>query len=53
MPIHCEIVSQDRIVFQDDVDMVVLPGASGEMGILAEPFTSVDALEVRCDLGEE
>jgi len=34
MPIHCEIVSQDRIVFQDDVDMVVLPGASGEMGIL-------------------
>ena len=34
MPIHCEIVSQDRIVFQDDVDMVVLPGTSGEMGIL-------------------
>jgi F-type H+-transporting ATPase subunit epsilon len=34
MPIHCEIVSQDRIVFQGDVDMVVLPGASGEMGIL-------------------
>ena len=34
MPIHCEIVSQDRIVYQGDVDMVVLPGASGEMGIL-------------------
>lgn len=34
MPIHCEIVSQDRIVFQGDVDMVVLPGSSGEMGIL-------------------
>jgi F-type H+-transporting ATPase subunit epsilon len=34
MPIHCEIVSQDRIVFQGDVDMVVLPGLSGEMGIL-------------------
>ena len=34
MPIHCEIVSQDRIVFQDDVDMVVLPGTAGEMGIL-------------------
>ena len=34
MPIRCEIVSQDRIVFQDDVDIVVLPGAEGEMGIL-------------------
>jgi len=34
MPIRCEIVSQDRIVYQDDVDMVILPGAAGEMGIL-------------------
>ena len=34
MTIRCEIVSQDRTVFQDDVDIVVLPGAVGEMGIL-------------------
>jgi F-type H+-transporting ATPase subunit epsilon len=34
MTIRCEIVSQDRTVFQDDVDSVVLPGAAGEMGIL-------------------
>ncbi len=34
MPIRCEIVSQDRTVFQGDVDMVVIPGAAGEMGIL-------------------
>ena len=34
MPIRCEIVSQDRIVFQGDVDMVLLPGTDGEMGIL-------------------
>ncbi|RPJ52163.1 MAG: ATP synthase F1 subunit epsilon [Chloroflexi bacterium] len=34
MPIHCEIVSQDRIVYEGDPDMVVLPGAAGEMGIL-------------------
>jgi F-type H+-transporting ATPase subunit epsilon len=34
MPIRCEIVSQDRTVFQGDVDMVILPGAAGEMGIL-------------------
>jgi F-type H+-transporting ATPase subunit epsilon len=34
MTIRCEIVSQDRTVFQGDVDMVILPGAAGEMGIL-------------------
>lgn len=34
MPIRCEIVSQDRTVFQGDADIVVLPGAGGEMGIL-------------------
>jgi len=34
MPIRCEIVSQDRIVFQGDADIVVLPGAEGVMGIL-------------------
>jgi F-type H+-transporting ATPase subunit epsilon len=34
MPIRCEIVSQDRTVFEGDVDIVVLPGADGEMGIL-------------------
>jgi F-type H+-transporting ATPase subunit epsilon len=34
MPIRCEIVSQDRTVFEGDVDIVVLPGSAGEMGIL-------------------
>lgn len=34
MTIRCEIVSQDRTVFQGDVDSVLLPGAAGEMGIL-------------------
>jgi len=34
MPIRCEIVSQDRMVFEGDVDIVVLPGSAGEMGIL-------------------
>jgi F-type H+-transporting ATPase subunit epsilon len=34
MPIRCEIVSQDRIVYQGDVDMVLLPGVEGMMGIL-------------------
>ncbi len=34
MSIRCEIISQDRIVFQGEADMVLLPGTDGEMGIL-------------------
>jgi F-type H+-transporting ATPase subunit epsilon len=34
MPIRCEIVSQDRLVFEGDADIVMLPGVDGEMGIL-------------------
>ncbi len=34
MPIRCEVVSQDRIVFQGEVDIVNLPGVEGDMGIL-------------------
>lgn len=34
MPIRCEIVSQDRLVFEGDADIVILPGIHGEMGIL-------------------
>ncbi len=34
MPIRCEIVSQDRMVWEGDADIVVVPGTDGEMGIL-------------------
>lgn len=34
MPIRCEIVSQDRQVFSGDVDIVILPGTAGQMGVL-------------------
>jgi len=34
MPIRVEIVSQDRPVFEGDVDIVVAPGEDGDMGIL-------------------
>ena len=35
MPIHCEIVSQDKPdLYDDDVDIVILPGKEGVMGIL-------------------
>src|SRR3990172_8262532 len=34
MPIRVEIVSQDRMVFKGEADIIVLPGEMGEMGIL-------------------
>ncbi len=34
MTIRCDIVSQDRQVFSGEADMVIVPGATGEMGIL-------------------
>jgi F-type H+-transporting ATPase subunit epsilon len=34
MPIHCAVVTQDRLLFDGNVDIVVAPGSEGEMGIL-------------------
>ena len=34
MPIRCEIVSQDRMVYEGDADIILVPGIEGEMGIL-------------------
>lgn len=46
MPIRCEIVSQDRLVFEGDADIVVVPGALGEMGILPGHAPLLSALEM-------
>jgi F-type H+-transporting ATPase subunit epsilon len=45
MPIRCEIVSQDRKVFEGEVDIVVAPGAEGEMGILPHHAPTLTALK--------
>ena len=34
MPIRCEIVSQDRMVYEGEADVVIIPGEGGQMGIL-------------------
>jgi F-type H+-transporting ATPase subunit epsilon len=34
MPIQCDIITQERIVFSGAVDAVNLPGSEGRMGIL-------------------
>ena len=54
MPIRCEIVSQDRMVFEGDADTVVLPGSEGEMGILpnhAPLLATLDFGVIRVRLG--
>jgi F-type H+-transporting ATPase subunit epsilon len=34
MPLRCSIATQDRLLFEGDVDAVIAPGVEGEMGIL-------------------
>ncbi len=45
-PIHCEVVSVERVVFDDDVDMVVAPGDDGMLGILPHHAPLMTALKV-------
>lgn len=55
MPIRCELISQDRIVFQGDVDIVILPGSAGELGILphhAPLLTTLDYGIIKVRQGE-
>ena len=34
MPLTLEIVTPERLAYEDDVDMVIVPGVEGELGIL-------------------
>ena len=34
MPVRVEIVSQDRMVYEGEADIVIMPGVDGELGIL-------------------
>ena len=42
--IRCEVVTAERIVFQDDGDMVVAPGIVGQLGILPHHAPLMTAL---------
>ena len=46
MPIRCEIVSQDRLVFEGDADMIIVPGILGEMGILPNHAPLLSSLKM-------
>jgi len=41
---RCEVVTAERVIFQDDVDMVVAPGIEGQLGILPHHTPLMTAL---------
>ncbi len=45
MALELEIVSPDRIVLSKPVEMVVLPGAEGELGVLVDHAPMVVMLQ--------
>ncbi len=45
MPIQCDIVTQERTVFSEQVDYVSLPGVEGVMGILPNHAPLLTALD--------
>src|SRR5919202_4078468 len=54
MPLQLEVITPERRVFEDEVDMVVIPGSEGMLGILphhAPLFTSLGAGEMRVKKG--
>ncbi|MGD2162470.1 MAG: ATP synthase F1 subunit epsilon [Anaerolineales bacterium] len=58
MPIRCEIVTQDKSLFEGPADVVIAPGVEGELGILpnhAPLLTNLDfgILRVRYQGDEE
>jgi F-type H+-transporting ATPase subunit epsilon len=58
MTIRCEIASQDRLVYEGDADIVILPGINGEMGILPNhapllTILSLGVIKIRKGIEEE
>ena len=50
MPLHLEIITADRVLFDGEVDVVVAPAVEGEMAVLphhAAVMTSLDPGELR------
>ena len=56
MPLHLEIVTPEKLAYQDDVDSVQLPGSEGELGVLphhAPLITTLGAGELRLRKGND
>ncbi len=55
-PIRLEIVTAERVVFSEEVDMVAAPGVEGQLGILphhAPLMTTLETGELRAKKGGE
>jgi F-type H+-transporting ATPase subunit epsilon len=46
MPLHLEIVTPERLAYSDEVDMVLVPGIEGELGVLPHHTPLVSLLGV-------
>jgi F-type H+-transporting ATPase subunit epsilon len=46
VPLHLEIVTPERLAYEDDVDLVVVPGIEGELGILPHHAPLITTLGV-------
>ena len=46
MPLHLEIVTPERLAYSDEVDMVLVPGIAGELGILPHHAPLISMLGV-------
>ena len=46
MPIQCEIVTQDKLLYEGPADMLLVPGAQGEMGILPNHAPLLSTLDI-------
>lgn len=44
MPLHLEVITPERKVYEDDVDMVIAPGSEGYLGILPRHAPLLTAL---------
>jgi len=56
MPLRLEIVTVERLVYSEDVDMVIAPGIQGQLGILPRHAPLLTALtygELRAKRGSE
>ncbi len=54
MPLKLEVITPERRVFEDEVDMVIVPGSEGMLGILprhAPLFTGLGHGEMRVQKG--
>ena len=44
MPLHLEVITPERTVYENDVDMVIAPGSEGYLGILPHHAPLLTAL---------